>query len=249
MMLEVYRFKSIRIFYDSRVRGSDLFITGFKGFGSVGYITTMHFVDKLSCSKAGFILPKYLPEEVTPDPRGGVAGAFTLYACSVNGDRKLTVLINNDVPVVHERARFAEAVVRWLRELNIGEAVLVGGFDSRFREGNEVLRWVASSYYSRRLSEPLMSHGLYVIGPLALLLMFAEIYSYPAVAILPYAEAARPDPRAAATAINKIGELYGFSLPVDELLEKAKEIEEMIEALEKQQRESIIGSGSERVYM
>ena len=93
-----------------------------------------------------------------------------------------------------------------------------------------------------------MQQGLYVIGPLALVLLYAEIFDLPAVAILPYAEASRPDPRAAAVAVKRIGELYGFKVGVEDLLEEARKIEEMINMLEKQQRETTMPS-SERVYM
>ena len=247
-MMRSYSFRGVRVFYDDMIRGADLFITGFRGFGAVGYITTLHIVEKLGCRRAGFIAPKYMPEEVTSDRNGGVVAAFTLYACESEGKR-LVVLVNHDIPVVHDRARFAEAIVRWLSsEANVAEAVLVGGFDSRFRSGDENLRWVATSAFRRRLEEPMMEQGLYVIGPLALLLFFSEVYSHPAVAILPYAEASRPDPRAAAVAVQKIGQLYSLSIGVEDLLEEAKKIEEMIKVMEKQQREAA-GTPSERVYM
>lgn len=243
-----HSFRGVRIVYDESLRGADLFVTGFKGFGAVGYITTLHIVESLSCSRTGFILPKYMPEEATPDHSGGIAAAFTLYACEVSGKR-VAVLVNHDIPLVQERSRFAEAIVSWLQDTGIREAVLVGGFDARFREGGEGLRWIASSAYTRRLEEPRMQKGLYVIGPLALLLVFAEARSYPAVAILPYAEASRPDPRAAAVAVRKIEELYGISIGVEDLLEEARRIEEMINMMEKQQREAMSPPGSERVYM
>jgi len=247
--LSVYSFRGVRVFYGDAVKGADVFVTGFRGFGAVGYITTLHLVEKLGCERAGFIAPKYMPEEVTVDSRKGIVSAFTLYGCRA-GDRRVAVLVNHDVPVVHDRARFAEAIVRWLREAaSIPEAVLVGGFDSRFRSGEESLRWVATSAYPRRLEEPVMEQGLYVIGPLALLLFYAEVYGYPAVALLPYAEASRPDPRAAAVAVRKIGELYGVGVSVEDLLEEAKKIEEMISMMEKQQREAMTGGAPERVYM
>ena len=239
---------AVRVFYEEGVEGADLFITGFKGFGAVGYITTLHLVEKLGCKRAGFITTKYMPEEVTIDHAGNIVAAFTLYSCSVDGKR-VVVLVNHDIPVPQDRARFAEGLVEWLTRAGIKEAVFVGGFDSRFRSGEEELRWLATSAYPRRLGEPKMIQGLYVIGPLALVLLYAEIKGYPAVAILPYAEAARPDPRAAAVAVKKIGELYGIGVSVEDLLEEAKKIEEMISMMERQQREAATGTPGERVYM
>jgi len=247
-MYRTYRYRTVRVFYDEAIENADLFITGFKGFGAVGYITTLHMAEKLGCSRAGFIVTKYMPEEATLDKAGNIVGAFTLYGCSVSGKR-VVILVNHDIPLPQERERFAEAVIGFLEQAAIDEAVFVGGFDSRFRKGGEELRWLHTSTYKRRIDAPLMEHGLYVVGPLALLLLAAEIREYPAAVVLPYAEAARPDPRAAAVAVRVIGQLYGIEVGVEDLLEEARKIEEMIIELEKQQREAMQPAGSERVYM
>jgi uncharacterized protein len=243
-----FQHKTVTVYYDDGIESAELFVTGFKGFGAVGYITTLHLVEKLGCKRSGFIVTKYMPEEATLDKNGDIVAAFTLYGCSV-GDKRMAVLVNHDIPMPQERMRFAHAVIRFLQHTGIKEAVLVGGFDSRFRRGEEELRWLHTSTYGRRLEAPLMDQGLYVVGPLALLLVAAEARGYPAAAILPYAEASRPDPRAAAVAVRTIGSLYGIEVGVEDLLEEARKIEEMIIELEKQQREAMAPASSERVYM
>ncbi len=242
----IYRFKTIKVFFRDEFRKSEFIVTGFKGFGAVGYLASLHLAERLFCKKAGFIVTKYVPEEVTPGDEG-VVGPFTLYSCENNG-RHFGVIVNHDIPLVQERSRFAEAVINFLTRIGIDEAVLIGGFDSRLRRGDEKLRWIATSAYKRDLDEPRMDKGLYVVGPLALLLLYAEVYGYPALALLPYAEAVRPDPRAAATAIEKLNELYGLSIGTEELLEEAKKIEEMISTLERQQQ-MLSSSAPERSYM
>jgi uncharacterized protein len=247
-VFEKYSYRTIRVYYNTDVKGADLFVTGFKGFGAVGYITTLHIVEKLGCARAGYIVTKYMPEEATLDKNGVITAAFTLYHCSVGGKR-LLVQVNHDIPAPQERTRFAYAIIKFLKRINVPEAILVGGFDSRFKRGEEELRWLHTSSYERRLDAPLMDQGLYVVGPLALLLIAAEVHSFPAAAILPYAEAARPDPRAAAVAVKTIGRLYGVEIGVEDLLEEARKIEEMIIEMEKQQREAMAPPSSERVYM
>lgn len=248
MVFKKFRYRTIQVYYEDSIVGSDFFITGFKGFGAVGYITTLHIVEKLGCRRSGFIVTKYMPEEATLDKNGSIVAAFTLYGCQAS-DKKLLVLVNHDIPLPQERMRFANAVIEFLTHIGVKEAVLVGGFDSRFRRGEEELRWLHTSTYSRKLDAPLMDQGLYVVGPLALLLVAAEARGYPAAAILPYAEAARPDPRAAAVAVRTIGSLYGVEVGVEDLLEEARKIEEMIIEMEKQQREAMAPPSSERVYM
>ncbi len=247
-MYEDFVYKTLRVFYDPKFHGADLYVTGFKGFGAVGYITTLHLVEKLGCKRIGFIVTKYLPEETTLDAGGGIAGPFTLYGCKT-GAISMIVQVNHDVPAAQERSRFAEGIVRFLKAIGVKEAVFFGGFDSRFRSGEEKLRWVKTSTYPRSLEAPLMDKGLYVIGPLALMLLFSEIHSFPAAALLPYAEASRPDPRAAAVAVETLATLYGFEVSVEDLLEEARKIEEMIMALERQQEAASMPPSSERVYM
>ncbi len=242
----IYRFKTIKVFFRDEFRKSEFIVTGFKGFGAVGYLASLHLAERPFCKKAGFIVTKYVPEEVTPGDEG-VVGPFTLYSCENKG-RRFGVIVNHDIPLVQERSRFAEAIINFLTRMGISEAVLIGGFDSRLRRGDEKLRWIATSAYKRSLDEPRMDKGLYVVGPLALLLLYAEVYGYPALALLPYAEAARPDPRAAAVAIEKLNELYGLSIGTEELLEEAKRIEEMISTLERQQQ-MLSSSAPERSYM
>ena len=242
----IYRFKTIKVFFRDEFRKSEFIVTGFKGFGAVGYLASLHLAERPFCKKAGFIVTKYVPEEVTPGDEG-VVGPFTLYSCENNG-RHFGVIVNHDIPLVQERSRFAEAIINFLTRMGISEAILIGGFDSRLRRGDEKLRWIATSAYKRNLDEPRMDKGLYVVGPLALLLLYAEVYGYPALALLPYAEAARPDPRAAAVAIEKLNKLYGLSIGTEELLEEAKKIEEMISTLERQQQ-MLSSSAPERSYM
>lgn len=248
MSFDTFQYKTVKIYYEPRIAGSDVFITGFKGFGAVGYITTLHIVEKLGCKRSGYIVTKYMPEEATLDKNGDITAAFTLYSCNVDGMRFL-VQVNHDVPLPQERARFADAIVEFLKKIDVKEAVLIGGFDSRFRRGEEELRWLHTSTFTRRIEAPLMDQGLYVVGPLALLLVSSEVRGYPAAAILPYAEAARPDPRAAAVAVRTIGQLYSVEIAVEDLLEEARKIEEMIIEMEKQQREAMSPPSTERVYM
>lgn len=245
--MNILEYKGTKVVYRADVNPS-LFISGFKGFGMVGYLSTLYIVEILNCKTAGYIISKYIPDAVSVDEKGDIIAPFTLYQCFENS-REFLVLVNHDLPYIYERARFMETIARFLLKVGIQESILIGGFDSRFKQGDETLRWLATSHYQRNLSEPKMEPGLYVIGPLALMLLAFEINGIPAVVILPYAEADRPDPRAASIAIMKINELYNLSIPVEELLERAKKFEEMIVEIERRQKEAYSLSHAERSYM
>ncbi len=243
--MKVYSHRTVRVYYDEGgLKPGFYFVTGFKGYGLVGYIATLYLAEKLGCRWMGAVVTRYMPEAVTYSD-GRIVAPFELLSCL---DGKLVILLNHDVPHDRERTVFAEAVVKWVRDAGAGEAIFVGGFDSRFKSGDEELRWIATTSSKRRLSEPVMSKGLYVVGPLALLTLFAELYGLPALVILPYAEASRPDPRAAAVAVKRVASIVGFEIDVRELLEEAKKIEELVAAMERQ-REAARTGEVERVYM
>ncbi len=243
--MKVFVHRSVRIFYDESLEGrAETFVTGFRGYGLVGYIATMYLAEKLGCRRSGAVVTRYMPEAVTVDG-GRIVAPFEIVSCL---DGRLVVLLNHDVPHERERSVYAEAVVLWLKDIGVREAIFIGGFDSRFRSGSEQLRWLATSTCSRKLPEPPMEKGLYVVGPLALLTLYAELYKLPALVILPYTEAMRPDPRAAAVAVRRVSEIIGVAVDVGELLEEAERIEEMVARMERQ-REAAQASAPERVYM
>ncbi len=245
-MLFKYRYKSITILFNEVLVDPWLFFTGFKGYGLVGYITTLYLAEHLGCERKGMIITKYMPEAVSVDEKGLVP-PFDIYHCS-RDESDIVVLVNHELPSSMERTRFTEAIARWLRRTGFREAVYFGGFDARFRSENEEYRWIATSKWKKKLSAPGMIKGLYVVGPLALLLLFSELNKIAAAAILPYSEPERPDPRAAAVAIKVVNELYGLNVPVENLLEEAAKVEEMIAQIE-QQKEAREPSGAERAYM
>ncbi|HIQ11190.1 MAG TPA: proteasome assembly chaperone family protein [Pyrodictium sp.] len=251
-----FRRQSIRIiitndklFEEFKEAENSVFISGFKGYGMVGYITVVHIVEHLGCERAGIVVTKYMPEAITVD-KSGIVSPFELYVCRGTDKVSIMALVNHDLPDVRERTRYADAIIRWAANIGVNEAVFFGGFDARYRTGDEKLRWVATSMWTKKLKEPKMESGLYIIGPLALFTLFSEIYKLPALVILPYAETSRPDPRAAAIAVETFAKLYGLNIDTKELYEKARLIEEKIMELEEQKEVMQAPPGaSERVYM
>ena len=225
--------KHVRIFLDDSVDPSllegSVFVTGFKGFGAAGYIATKYLVYKLDMKRIGVIMLKYMPEFSFRDEYG-LAFPFEIF---YEPDLKLLVLLNHDIPDSRERALYAEAVTKWMKSMGVRKEILVGGLDKKFRVGDEELRVMPTRWYREILRDPMMDKWLLVIGPLALFLMYAELYEVPAIAILPYVEAFRHDPRAAAVAVRRIGDMLGTEIDVSELYEEARRFEEELERLAK----------------
>ncbi len=241
--------KSIVIFYDEArlpSRESDVsFIAGFRGFGLVGYITTLHLVETLDCSKIGHIVTKYMPDMIMYTPKG-ISSPYELYSCKVRDKLYFIVLVAQGIPDYRELTYFSEALVKFMKNISVAEAILVGGLDSRYKQGIETYRWLPNKWCNRKLDAPIIEEGLYIVGPLAVLTLFTELYGIPSLVVLPYTESSRPDPRAAAVAVEVINRIYDISVPVERLYREAERIEKMIKAIEEKERSS---TSTTRVYM
>ncbi|MGC9181927.1 proteasome assembly chaperone family protein [Thermogladius sp.] len=221
-----------------------IFITGFQGFGMVGYLTSRHLVLELKLKRVGFVKTKYYPETTIYTREIGVVYPFELYYGVVEG-KKLLVLLNNGTPSVRDRTNYADLVARWVKEKKVSTAILVGGLDPSLRESEEEkYRWIPVGGYEGKLNAQLLENR-HIIGPLALLIMFMDAYKVPGVAIFAYTELYRPDPRASAAAVETIGEMLGFKIDTTRLLEEAKIIES-IEAERERMLKTIEMEESER---
>jgi len=234
---------SIEMFEDLKLK-NHIVVTGFPGFGYTGYIATRYLAKEKKLDRVGVILTSHLPEYTLLEDYG-IVFPFEIFS----DYRKLTVIVNHVLPDRRDRNDFALTLVEWLKRNEISELALIGGLDKRFRKENERYRWFATTSYNRRLESPLMEKGLYIIGPLAHTIMYAELYKIPSIVILPYTEPLQFDPRAAATAVEVLDELYGLDVDTRKLYEDAERLEKEISELVKKQEEVVKHASGERVYM
>ncbi len=230
--------------FEKLILKNHIVVTGFPGFGYTGYIATRYLAKEKKLDRVGVILTSRLPEYTVLEDYG-VVFPFEIFS----DHKKLTVIVNHVLPDKRDRQDFALALVEWLKRNEISELALIGGLDKRFRKENERYRWFATTSYSRRLDSPLMEKGLYIIGPLAYTIMYAELYKVPSIVILPYTEPLQFDPRAAATAVEVLDELYGLDVDTRKLYEDAERLEKEISELVKKQEEAAKHTTGERVYM
>jgi len=230
-MVLIEKFGSVRIVLDERVNART-FMTGFHGVGHVGWIATRYIVDSIGARRVGFVISPYMQPFVTA--REGIVTPYELYS----KDEFLFFIANvplsqRDVSLVS--LAIAEEVVK----LGVERSILFGGLDKRFASGEDELLRVAptSSFRARynRWIEGLktIEEGLGIVGPLAYMLAFYEAHEHPALAILPYAAADRPDPLAASRAVEVAGRLTGLEVDVSRLVEEAELLEKKYEELER----------------
>ncbi|MCX8204537.1 MAG: PAC2 family protein [Candidatus Nezhaarchaeota archaeon] len=214
-------------FRDKRWR---IFFAGFQGIGFVGYIAIKHLVTKLKAEPVGVIETSALPPFVWME-NGRLISPLQLY-----GFNDLLFLVTETLPPIRDQYGLFRTIADWVTDSKLEEAILIGGLDQRFRVDASKARCAATEAYIRRggLGLPLIERGLLITGPLALMLHRFEVRDFPALAILPYAIAERPDPLAAAASIDIVNKIYGLSVDYSELVKDAERIEQEVrELLEK----------------
>jgi len=203
----------------------NVFITGFQGFGGVGYLTTRYIVTKLNMRLIGCIEPLEIPDFTSVEDYG-FSYPHEIFLTTLN-NTNIFVLLNRVNPERKRLSNFVETVIEAIKELHINEVYLVGGLDARFREGNEEFRWLKTSSASVSIEAPYFIKGAYIVGPLAALLLSLERSGIPAVAVFPYTEPESIDPKAAAIAIKVLSSLLKIEIDVGELMNYAEKIEEI----------------------
>jgi len=205
---------------------NSIFITGYTGFGLVGYLATRHIAFQLEMKRIGFVETKYMPESTFYTRNIGIIYPFEIYYKRIS-DLKLLVLVNHSLPDARERTYYVKTVTKWVKDIGVKEAILVGGLDPAVREsGDEKYRWIPLGNPSISLKAPILEER-HVVGPLALTMMYLHAHRIPGIVILPYAEPYRPDPRATAVAVSEIARLLNIEIDVSQLYREAGIIEEL----------------------
>ncbi|MEM3754913.1 MAG: PAC2 family protein [Candidatus Bathyarchaeia archaeon] len=211
------------------------FITGFHGIGETGYIAVSYLVHALKSKRIGFIEVSRPPPFITTY-ENGIVTPFEVY-------RKNNIVLAKFEFSPHrsEESEFVKELAKWVVKERFKDAILIGGLDESFRMGNGDMRIVPTKAYLPKVKyfdSPLLESGLFVYGPLAIMLSEFEMRNFPAMAILPYASPNRADPRAAAIAIKKISKVYMLNVDTSELEKDAEEIENEVDKRVKQAEKS-----------
>lgn len=215
-----------------------ILITGFHGIGEVGYIASTQLIEAFDGERIGIIDSQALPSFVAMQD-AKLSLPFEIYKFD-----KFVVILPNFQPNLQELHNFCKGIVEWAVSNEFKEAFLIGGLDNRFqKDGDKPFRCVLTQKFQEKAKEqdlPILERGLYVTGPLALLLAYFEMEEFPALAVLPYGKRERPDPRAASIAVEQFSRIYDIEVDVEELLKDAQKIEEELEEMLRRQKEKMM---------
>ena len=205
-------------------------VSGFYGIGKCGFISVNHMVEKLGATKIGAILTDFLP------PFLSVRDERLVLPFEIYKHQDVVFITAYFEPYKYEHRSFAHAIVKWAKSNDMSHAILIGGLDSRLKTDDEVLaKGVYSSMFKKKFQDmpvPIMDEGLFITGPMALVLMYAELEDFPAMGIMPYAERSRPDPIAASHAVEIVNDLLQTDIGVEELVQEAESIETELQTMQ-----------------
>jgi len=203
-------------------KGGWILITGFPGFGYVGTIATRYLVNKLKAVKIGDVITKYMPDFTAFEDYG----LMTPYEIFVHREGKLLILINNTLPQPPERVAYSMKLVDWFIRIGGSRAILAGGLNQKFREGDEEFRWACINGCGWRFKEPKIGKGLYIVGPLATLFSILSIRKVPTLLLFPYTEPSKYDPAAAAIFVKNVSSILNIRVDVTDLIKYGKLVAE-----------------------
>ncbi len=232
---------------DIKLKGKTL-VSGFhSALGETGYIVLRHLTAQDTARPIGCIMSPLVPPHVFIG-RDRLLMPIELYEY----DDRFILLFTRLQPHRVEWAPFTETIANWSVDMGFKEALLLGGLDMQFAEGDDRFRAVITSAYKEKAHQfelPILESGRGIYGPLALLLANYEIRNFPAITILPYAERGRPDPRAASVAIDVFNQLYDQNISTDELMADAETIEKEIKQLLERQKERETERGAHDMFV
>jgi len=206
---------------------NSILITGFHGIGLTGYLTLRFLVSSLKPERVGYILTRNMPPYVCRSSEG-IRLPYEIYYLERNKSKFIFIMFN--IPLSEEDFfNVPYKIAEWAINGKFREAFLVGGLNKK-AVGDYATRIIHTRAYKNELNlvnlnVKYLEERIHVVGPLALMLAYFEVYNFPAVTVLPCADTDKPDFRAASEAIKIFNSIYGFNINVEPLEEEAKKIE------------------------
>ncbi len=211
---------------DADPRTGGVAICGFTTAGMVGVIATSHIIKTLGLNQLGTVMNKDFPavalihNEVPKHPvrvyQGEGIGVFTS-----------EIQFGNDTDIP-----FATTVLEWFTKGGFDRLIIIDGLTRPEKElSNGDLFGVGSIPAARERLKDLdiepIQQGI-VAGITGFLLGEGDRLGIDITALLSEASPMYPDARAAALAVEAVSDLTGLDIPLTELLENARSIEDSV---------------------
>lgn len=211
------------------------FIAGWHGLGEIGYITVSHMIEDLKLKRIATIMSSGAPPFISVQ-NSQLRLPFEIYG---KEEFDFAIFIPHLQPYRHVQIEFSEKMSEWiLKQKNLSKAYFIGGVDARLKTSENDIQYIptraflhSSELNSKFLEEvhsSLLDPGLFVAGPLAIMLGYLDMSMFPAVGLLAYAQRERPDPLGAVSTIKKLNQILNIDVNTNKLVQNAQTIEEEI---------------------
>ncbi len=217
-------------------------VEGFPGVGLAGKIAADHLVNTLATEEYATVHCDGLPRIGVYEPGDrGVHQPVRIHAPAERGDAEPLVL-TSDVPVSPSSAeQFATCVTGWFQEHDV-TPLLLSGLPAEKDDDPPSVFGVATgeaeTYLNEAGIEAPTERGA-VSGPTGALLNRADQVDLDAVVLVVESDPRFPDPEAARRLITAgIQPLTGLEVSVEDLIERAEEIQKSREQLAKRMQEA-----------
>ena len=212
-----------------------ILIEGYPGVGLVGHIAANFLVRELGMEMIGYVESPFIPPmalilEGKPNPPLRFYGK----------DNVIVAVADIYVPptLVNE---IAKEIVNYLKEMNAGKVVSMGGIGiGFFKEQMDVWGVGARDELNKELEEngvKLLQYGS-IMGMSGKLLWEASRNNLDAYVLLGETFGDRPDPRAAANVIEALKKLVPLEVSTEPLLQEARAIEEQLRRMHEQMEQA-----------
>ena len=205
-------------------------VTGFHGIGWTGYIANRFLVGKIGGERIGYLQFQGMHPVVRLWHKK-ISYPYDIFLLGEN------IFLASEAPLPDELTMEVTGdIAGWVKKSGFKTTIVIGGLTKAVKKkGDPPLMGVATSKarpLMKKHNIPWMMDDLNIVGPLAGLLFHAERMNLPLLALLPFSET-RPDRRAAAVAIEKLGEILCFKVDTQELIQAEgleRQIHQMITA-------------------
>lgn len=222
----------IEIIVDKIDVGNPVVIASFPGLGLVGTIATAHFIMELNLERVGVIESTHLP------PVASLFEGVVLPPIRIYQSQELNmVLIHSDVPILPQASyEMSKKIVEWSREINAQKIYSLAGV-ATFEDQKRVF----GAATQKELLEEIKDHvEIFRTGTISgiagSILNECVAKKFPGLALLGETAGFNPDPRAAASLIDAINKIMGWSINVEKLIKEAEIIEAQMQKLAEQAR-------------
>ena len=166
------------------------FIAGWHGLGEIGYITVSHLIEDLELKRIATIMSSGAPPFISVQ-NNQLRLPFEVYG---KEDFDFAVFIPHLQPYRHVQIEFSEKLSEWiLKQKNLEVAYFIGGVDVRLKSSESDIQFIPTrtfldhpklpDSFSTEVKDNLLDPGLFVAGPLAIMLGYLDMSLFPALLI------------------------------------------------------------------